>query len=498
MNILMVSAEYAPLAKVGGLADAVAGLAAALAARGHEVRVVLPAYGVTAAAVEAAGFRPAAAPPFGARVGQRWHAGRWLERPRGGRGPRVHLVDCPALFDGGVYEPAGGPELARARASLLAQAALQLPGRLGWPVDVVHAHDAQAALVPVYRRLWFDAAALPGPAATVLTIHNLAHQEIHPAAAAVELGLPAEAAVYPGLLEFHGQANLMKGALLAADQVSTVSPTYAAETIAEPAFGCGLEGVLEGRGAAYRGILNGADYDAWNPRADAALPARFSAAAPAARERCRLALREELGLSRVAPERPVCGFVGRLVAQKGLELVLPILERLVGDGFGFALLGTGDAALEQRVAAAAAALPERVAFVRGFDDALARRIYAGSDLFLMPSLFEPCGLGQMYALRYGSAPVVRRTGGLADTVTDAALADGDGFVFAEPRADAMLGALRRAEVLWGDRAAWAALQARGMGRRFDWDRAAAAYEQMYADALPGAGADVGEDDNGGR
>ncbi len=491
MNILMVAAEYAPLAKVGGLADAVAGLAEALARRGHDVRVVLPCYDAQAAA--AAGFRHRPGPPLPIRLGQRFHAVRLLERARPGRGPRVYLVDEPSVFGGDVYAYGGAASASPLeRAGLLAQAALLLPGCLDWPVDIVHAHDAQAALAPVYRRQWFAGPALPGPAGTVLTIHNLAHQEIHAPGAVAELGLPATLATYPGLLEFHGSVNLMKAGILAADRVNTVSPTYARETVTDPAFGCGLEGVLAGRGEAYTGILNGADYEAWNPRTDRALPASFSAAAPGGREACRAALRSELGLDLPA-ERLLCGFVGRLVAQKGLDLALPLLERLAGDGFGFAFLGTGDAALEQQATAVAAALPGRVAFVRGFDDALARRIYAGSDLFLMPSLFEPCGLGQMYALRYGAPPVVRSTGGLADTVVDADEADGDGFVFAEPRPDALLGALRRAGHLWTDRAGWKALQARGMRRAFDWDLAAAGYEETYVAAVAAAGGDDDDD-----
>ncbi|MBK6734881.1 MAG: glycogen synthase [bacterium] len=490
MNILMVSAEYAPLAKVGGLADAVAGLAQALARRGHDVRVVLPLYGATAAAAE--GFRPRPGPTIPVRLGQRFVPVRVFERARAGRGPRVYLIESPAVFGGGIYGGSGVAVPTLERASLLAQAALLLPGLLNWPVDIVHAHDAQAALAPVYRRQWFDAQSLPGAAGTVLTIHNLAHQEIHPAAAVVDLGLPAELAAFPGLLEFHGQANLMKAGILAADRVNTVSPTYAAETLSGALYGCGLEGVLAGRGSHYEGILNGADYESWNPKADPALPAPFSASAPGRRRECRTALRRELSLT-VDEDRPVCGFVGRLVAQKGMDLVLPLLERLAGDGFGFALLGTGDPALEVQTAPVVAALPGRVAFVRGFDDALARRIYAGCDLFLMPSLFEPCGLGQMYSLRYGAPPVVRRTGGLADTVTDAALSEGDGFVFDEPRPEALLGALRRADALWTDRTAWAALQARGMRRVFDWDRAAASYEIMYEAATGAAAVDVGKD-----
>lgn len=497
MNVLMVSAEYAPLVKVGGLADAVAGLAGALAARGHDVRVAVPCYGATAAAARDAGYRPAAGPPVAVRVGQSYRRGRWWERARAGRGPRLYLLEAPEVFDGDVYDRAGGAALALERAALLAQAALLLPGRLGWPVDVVHAHDAHAALVPLCRRLWFGADTLPGPAATALTIHNLAHQEIHTVEAAAAAGLPAATLEFPGPLEFHGRANLMKGAIVTADAVNTVSPSYAAETVATEAFGCGLQGALAARGDAYRGILNGADYRAWNPRTDRALPAPFSTAALDGRRSCRLALRAELGLSALSPERPLCGFVGRLVAQKGVELLLPLLERLADDGLGFALLGSGDAALEARLRALAEARPERLAFVRGFDDALARRIYGGCDLFLMPSLFEPCGLGQMYALRYGAPPVVRRTGGLADTVVDAGLPDGDGFVFEEPRADALLAALRRAEALWAEPSAWSALQRRGMGRRFDWARAAADYERMYSRAGARPGQDAGKDEHDG-
>jgi starch synthase len=496
MNILMVSAEYAPLAKVGGLADAVAGLAGALAARGHDVRVVLPAYGAIADEVSQAGFRPAAGPPVAVRTGALFRRATWLERPRAGRGPRLYLLEAPEVFAGDIYDRAGGAPLALERAVLLAQAALLLPGRLDWPVDIVHAHDAHAALVPVCRRLWFDDAVLPGPAASVLTIHNLAHQEIHPVAAAAALGLPATELEYPGLLEFHGLANLMKGAIVAADAVNTVSPTYAAETVAGAEFGCGLEGALAARGDAYRGILNGADYRSWNPRADRALPAAFSAAAPAGRERCRVALRGELGLAGLAPGRLLCGFVGRLVAQKGVELLLPLLERLADDGLGFALLGSGDSVLEERLRALADARPGSIAFVRGFDDALARRIYGGCDLFLMPSLFEPCGLGQMYALRYGAPPVVRRTGGLADTVVDAALPDGDGFGFEDASPGALLAALRRAEALWADRAGWTELQQRGMRRLFDWDRSAADYELMYTQAGAAAGQAAGGDAHG--
>jgi starch synthase len=315
-----------------------------------------------------------------------------------------------------------------------------------------------------------------------MTIHNLAHQEIHPAAGVGILNLPRSLASYPGLLEFHGDLNLLKGAIQAARRVNTVSPTYATETTGAPEFGAGLEEVLAARGGDYTGILNGADYETWDPRKDPALPAAYGKGDLKGKAVCRKKLVKELGLDPDA-EGPLCGFVGRLVHQKGVDLVLPVLDRLVRDGFTFAILGTGQADLEKASRKAAARHKGRVAFIGRYDDALAHRIYAGSDLFLMPSLFEPCGLSQMYSLKYGTPPVVRRTGGLADTVIDAAEKGGTGFVFDEARPDALLAALRRAAALRDDPKAWHALVARGMACSFGWTEAAEAYEAVYGAAL---------------
>jgi starch synthase len=482
MRILMVSAEMAPYAKVGGLADAVDGLARVLGGRGHDVRVALPLYGHLDRA--RLGIRILKKlPPLAVRIGSRMHDVRWHVAGSVRGGVRVYFLEAEAFARDGVYtdDRGRGFDDSLARAALHAQAALQLPRLLEWPADIVHAHDVQAAPAVVLRReLWPDRP-LPGPAATVYTIHNLAHQEIHPPAAVDDLGLPRSLAVYPGLLEFHGSLNLMKAGILAADRVNTVSPTYARETTADPAFGRGLEAVLAGRGDAYRGILNGGDYGTWDPRHDPHLAARYDAADLRGKARCRKALCTELGVATDAA-RPLCGFVGRLVDQKGVDLLLPLVDRLAGDGFAFAVLGTGDPDLEAEARRTAARNPERFAFVGKFDEGLAHRIYAGSDLFLMPSLFEPCGLSQMYALRYGTPPVVRRTGGLADTVVDAAEPEGNGFVFAEPRPEGLLAALRRAQAVFADAAAWSGLQERGMACDFGWERAAASYEELYAAA----------------
>ncbi len=483
MRILMVSAESAPQVKVGGLADVVDALSRELGRRGHDVRIVLPLYGhLDRKRLDIRPLRKL--PPLAVRVGARMHDIRWHVAGSGRGAVKIHFVESELFDRPGVYTDKEGKGFADslARAALHTQAALLLPRLLEWPVDVVHAHDAQAAPALVLRReLWPDRG-LPGPAAGVLTIHNLAHQEIHPPQLIGELGLPASLAAYPGLLEFHGSLNLMKGGILAADRINTVSPTYARETLQSAVVGQGLEAVLAGRGDHYRGILNGGDYGTWDPRRDVALAAAYGPDDLAGKARCRRALLRALKLE-AADDRPLCGFVGRLVDQKGIDLLLPLLDRLAGDGFTFAVLGTGDPALEAGMREAARRNPKQVAFVGTFDEGLAHRIYAGSDLFLMPSIFEPCGLSQMYALRYGTPPVVRSTGGLADTVADFDGAAGTGFVFAEARPEALLKALRRAEAAFGDSKAWSALQARGMAEDFGWEPAAAHYETMYAEAV---------------
>ena len=484
MNILMVSAEMAPFAKVGGLADVVTALSAALAARIHDVSVVMQLY-VHLVLVWVKIRRLVKLPPLALRVGQEMHDVRFFMRGSPRSKVKVYLIECPTLYGrNGVYADENGKAFADAlaRAALHGQAALLLARLLDWPVDVIHAHDAEAAPAILFRRHWYTGRGVPGPAGSLLTIHNLAHQEIHPTEGVDILGLPRSMASYPGLLEFHGNLNLLKAGILAADQVNTVSPAYARETTTDPDFGCGLEGVLDGRGDTYSGILNGADYDTWDPRRDKALPASFGPADLSGKEVCRNELLKELGL-KPADGKPLCGFVGRLVYQKGLDLLLPLLGRLAEDGFTFAILGTGDKKLEAAARKAAARHPDKVAFVGAFDESLAHRIYAGSDLFLMPSLFEPCGLSQMYSMRYGTLPVVRRTGGLADTIIDAGKKHGNGFVFEDASGEDLLAALRRAEALWEDRIGWGEVQARGMKSDFSWERSAARYEKLYRAAI---------------
>ncbi len=480
MHIMMVSAEMAPLVKVGGLGDVVGALAGALAERGHEVHVVLPLYGHLDR--HAAGLRrdsDLATLPL--RVGQRKVSVRYWRWPHTPDRVTAHLVGCDPYFGRpGVYAGDDGIPFADTvdRVSCLCQAALALPEQLAWPVDVVHAHDVHAALAVVYRRRWYAGLELPGAGATVLTIHNLAHQEIRPAAEVEKAGLPATLVQYPDIFEFFGQFNLLKGGILDADVVTTVSPTYAREVTRDHDFGCGLEGVLASRGSAFLGILNGVDYGTWDPRLDPHLPARYDADDLAGKTVCKDHLLARLGLD--PGPRPLLGMVARLVPQKGLDLLVPLLDRLVAGGFSLVVLGAGEARYEEALRRAAARYPGRIAFAAGYDEPLSHLIYAGADIFLMPSRFEPCGLSQMYSLRYGTPPVVRRTGGLADTVSDAARVDGTGFVFDDFGTESFWGALEHARAAFSDPDGFAKLQRRGMARDFGWEAAAAQYEDVYA------------------
>jgi starch synthase len=479
----MVSAEMTPVIKVGGLADVVGSLPQALAQRGHEVHVVVPYYAdIAGIATEPSRWLPLDTLPL--RVGQRMASvtlRSWSDAPDG---VTVDLVDAPGWFDRpGVYlHPDGAPFSDDIeRWSILAQTALMVPELAGWPVDILHAHDAQGGMASIIRKHVYGDRPLPGPGRTLLTIHNLAHQNHLPASDLPRVGLPHELAMFPGPLEFYGQANLLKGAILASDAVNTVSPTYARQVIADPDQGFGLEGVLASLGDRFTGILNGIDTTVWDPAADPHLPAGFDAGDLDGKRVCRESLCEEVGLE--STEGPLLGLVGRLVPQKGLDLVTAVLDDAIAAGFSLVVLGTGNDDQEAAVADAAARHPGRVAFRDEFNEGLAHRIYAGSDLFLMPSRFEPCGLAQLYSFRYGTLPVVRATGGLADTVQDAGGHEGNGFVFHAAEPGALWAALVRARAAYDDPAVWRDLQQRAMAADFGWDRAAGDYESRYEDLL---------------
>jgi starch synthase len=463
LRVLQVTPELHPLLKIGGLADVCAALPRALSRLGHDVRVLMP---------RIQGM------PHRRRIARLPGLGSVLESD-GGQDHPVWLFDNPGLrCRSRLYTRADGrpwPDDAQ-RFDQFARAAVALAddrAGLGWRADVVHGHDWPCGMVAPHMLLQRV------PAASVFTIHNLAHQGLFPAPTLTELGLPAWL-FHPDALEFWGQLSFIKGGLVFADRLTTVSPRYAQEIRSE-AFGEGLEGVLRYRGGHLHGILNGLDNRLWNPRVDAALGSMFSAARLEGRARVRTAVARELGLD--ASSAPLLAMVSRLVVQKGVDLLIEALPALVGRGIQVAVLGRGEPAIEKALLAAARRFPRRVAVRLGYDDALGRRLYGGSDLFLMPSRFEPCGLAQLIAMRYGSIPIAHATGGLIDTIRDAAESEGNGFLFEKAGAAELLRAVDRALLLYRDRKAWRALQQRAMRSRFDWRAPAQAYLRVYRDAL---------------
>lgn len=486
MKVLYVCTELFPFLKTGGLADVSAGLPPALQALGCEVRLLLPAFPAllqAAAAVQPLAALPHGATPWG-RAPALAHAELAQASLPGQPGP-AYLLQAPALYER-PGNPYFGPDGQDWRDNALRFAALGWAGAcLGqgldphWRPDVIHCHDWHTGLTPAYVRAFAEAGqATP---ATVFTIHNLAYQGLFPASEFAQLGLPASCFDVHGL-EFYGQVSFMKAALHYAGRLTTVSPTYARE-ILQPAQGCGLDGLLRARAPQLLGILNGVDYRTWNPATDAALATPYDVDRLAPKASAKRALQLSF-LLEPRDSALVFGVVSRLTEQKGLHLLPPLLAELVRRGGQVALLGQGEPALEQAFADAALRFPGQVGVRIGYDEASAHGVIAGADVILLPSAFEPCGLTQLYGLRYGTLPLVRRVGGLADTVVDCTLENLDdnsatGFVFDAFSADGLFDAVRRAFALQRRPEQWAAVQRRGMGLRFDWPAAAAHYLAVY-------------------
>jgi starch synthase len=481
-RVLHVGAEIFPLLKTGGLADVLGALPMALRRAGADARVLLPAFPALLSALTA--VREVGALPL------EWSgapatllAGQFEAAPLAGL--PVYLLQHEALFGrtGNPYSDAAGVAYHdnHRRFALLGQAAARLAEGAdpGWLPQVVHSHDWHAGLVPAY--LAFARSAGMSQAASVFTIHNLAYQGLFPASVFGELGLPAGAYTLHGV-EFHNQVSFMKAALHFADRITTVSPTYARE-IQGLELGCGLDGLLRQRSEVLSGILNGVDEQVWNPADDAAIARTYSAGRMAGKAVCKAALQRECGLT-VQSEAPLFSVISRLTEQKGLHLVAETVQQIVQRGGQLVVLGNGEPALEAAFARAAHAQPQHVALRQGLDEALAHRIFAGSDVTLVPSRFEPCGLTQLYALKYGSLPLVRRTGGLADTVIDCSLEEladerATGFVFDHFDAADLTRALRRAFALWARPRDWRGVRERAMAQHFGWDAAAASYLALY-------------------
>ena len=484
MRVLQVCSEIFPLLKTGGLADVTGALPAALRELGDDTRMLLPGFAPILDALQA--------PRIVAELPSRFGAG--AVRLLCGRLDRcdvtAYVIDAPDFYrrDGGPYadaqqHPWGDNHL---RFALLGWMGAQLALGLDtlWRAQVLHAHDWHAGLAPAYLRA-AQAGGVPA-AGSVFTVHNLAYQGNFAARHFGELDLPPSFFGMHGL-EFHGQLSFIKAGLYFADRLTTVSPNYARE-IQGAEQGCGLDGLLRDRGADLSGILNGVDDAVWNPQTDTLLAANYANDKLRGKARCKAALQQLTGLS-PRPDAPLLCIVSRITQQKGLHLILQALPELVRAGAQFALLGSGDHGMEVAFREAAAAQPESISVRIGYDEAYAHQLIAGSDVICVPSLFEPCGLTQLYGLKYGTLPLVRRVGGLADTVVECNLehlVDGTatGFVFDDFNSDALTNAARQALALYRRPDDWQAVQQRGMYQRFDWDRAARDYHALYEQVCP--------------
>jgi starch synthase len=478
MNILFATPECAPYVKTGGLGDVSAALPPTLAALGHDVRLLVPAYRDMKVDGEVG-------PGVDLPAYSQWPAAQLLP-VKVASGVTLLLLACPELYQrpGGPYVDASGRDYHdnAMRFGMLSRVAALL-GTVhspldGWIADVVHANDWPCGMAPLYLAHARLLAPQQKTAASVMTIHNLAFQGVFPLASADVFGVPYHWRGVEGV-EFWGQLSMLKAGLQFADAITTVSPTYARE-IQTPAHGVGFDGILRARASRLRGILNGIDARQWNPAHDPLLPCRFSAADLQGKAACKAALQARVGLP---AERTamVLAMVSRLTPQKGVDLVLGALPRILSSGAQLVVLGSGEPALQQALRDAAQRYPKQVSVTLAFDEGLAHLIEAGADAFLMPSRFEPCGLNQMYSQAYGTPPIVAPVGGLLDSVTDASAdpAHGTGFIMTGCDAAGLDDALGRAMRLWREPGRWRKVQANGMARHFGWEDSALQYLEVY-------------------
>ena len=483
LNILMVASEAAPWAKTGGLGDVVAGLSDALDRLGHRVTSVVPLYrGIT--------LPPASSFTHSINIGQTTHDVTFHVTKVGSR-RRVVFVESPPLYDRpGVYGERGldYPDNDR-RFALLSRAALEFAGQDTDPYDIVHAHDWQAGLVHALVRTDPARWNRVTRAGRVFTIHNIAYQGLFPPASVPALGLPWDLfRVDTG--EFWGQFSFLKTGIMGADVTTTVSPAYARETL-RPEFGYGMEGVLQSLDGRYVGILNGIDTNVWNPAADPWLPASYDVHDLSGKLTCKRALLERFGfpIGDDVLRRPIIGLVSRLVEQKGIDLVYAARDALLAMDATWVFVGTGEPRYEQALQDLARQQPSRIGVFIGFDESLAHLVEAGADMFLMPSRFEPCGLNQMYSLRYGTVPIVHAVGGLDDTIQPhtSRARHANGFKFQDATPEALVRTVRQAIRLYQDRDAWRQLIHQGMTEDHSWRIPAREYVKVYRRArLDGA------------
>jgi len=474
LNIAVASSEAVPFAKTGGLADVAGSLPAALKAVGCEVTLFIPYHRQienSGAKIEPAGFDitvPIGKRDITAPVYRSAH-----------KGVTVYLLRCDEYFDRSYLygTPEGDYFDNLERYAFFSRGVLEALKALGAPPDVIHCNDWQTGLIPAYLRHTYGADPFFSKTATVFTIHNMAYQGLF-AHNLFELTNLPPALYQPEGLEFWGKVNLLKSGLAYSDILTTVSKGYARE-IQTPEHGWGLDGFLARRKHDLHGVLNGVDCDEWDPGSDPMIPANFTDADMKGKAVCRERLLEKFGL-KASAETPVIGMVTRLAGQKGVDILLDAMDRLMELDLAMVIVGSGDRKYQSALEDFATLYPDRLGVKIGFDTPLSHLVEAGADIFLMPSLYEPCGLNQIYSLRYGTVPIVRATGGLDDTVRDYTGKDGNGFKFEEYSAEALVAKVSEALALFRDRKAWKALQKRGMKERFSWDSSARRFVKLYA------------------
>jgi starch synthase len=477
LKILFAASEAVPYCKTGGLADVAGALPAALAAKRHSVATFLPYYRAVRERFPKIRFTGRTVfVPYANRLEP---AQIWEQRVRPGL--RVFFIDAPELFDrAGFYGPTPSEAYAdnHHRYAFFSRAVLEATKAMGFQPDVVHGHDWQTGPLMAYLSLIYRQDPFFKHTSSAFSIHNMAYQGSFPSTVFNELGLPAEAFT-PRSAEFYGHVNYLKMGLVYADALNTVSPTYAREISADPQLGCGLDGLLRERAADFQGILNGIDVSFWDPATDSELRANFTRKTIAARARCKTDLQKVAGLS-VKANVPLLAFIGRLDVQKGIDLLLGALPSFLNQGVQFVSLGQGNPEYLRGLKELEKKFPSNVHIKSDFAEPFAHKIYGGADIFLMPSRYEPCGLGQLIAMRYGAVPVVTPTGGLLDTVrpfgSDPAPT---GFVSAEISVPAVALAIQSALDLYEDGEAWAALRDRAMSQNFSWARSVRDYILMY-------------------
>jgi starch synthase len=474
MHIVFAASECAPWAKTGGLADVVSALPRTLVKLGHKVSVFIPYYRQVAKAVPgAAVVLPSLTIPYPSY-------NRFVRILDGGitEGMQMYFVDSPELFDRESFysTPSGDYPDNAERFGLLSRAVIEASKVLGIP-DVFHVHDWQTAMLAVLLRstYYFDPVLRHVPA--LLTIHNAGYQGWFPPRTMETLLLPWDMFTFEKL-EQDDKVNFLKGGIVYSDAVTTVSRTYA-EEIKTPEFGNGLEGVLQQRSGDLIGILNGVDYEEWDPAIDPNIAGHYTADNLAGKQECRRDLLHAFGLRDVGDQTAVIGVVSRFATQKGFDFIVEIMDRLVQEDMVLVMLGNGEEYYERLLTEMAARYPTKVRVQVKYDNVMAHKVEAGSDMFLMPSRYEPCGLNQIYSLKYGTIPVVRATGGLEDTIDEQPDGGGNGFKFWGYSADGLLDALQRALTIFHDKVAWTKMMQRGMAQDFSWDNPAQEYVRLY-------------------